>query len=112
MLKGKKWEILRNKIIQRDKWCVECYTKDNLQVHHINQNKEDAREVNLVTLCKSCHIRLHGESKRSAYEAQGIQNFLRSCVRINDGAKDVNHPSWVYPASTGTPSYRDLLKER
>jgi hypothetical protein len=47
----------------RDKFNRRCYiceisesnNKRKLDIHHINYNKNDAREYNLVSLCRNCH---------------------------------------------------------
>ncbi|MGE5733963.1 MAG: HNH endonuclease [Acidobacteriota bacterium] len=68
--KGVRWESdsyrqLCREILQRDGWrCQNCGSRENLQVHHkefrshLGQNDEQ----NLITLCLSCHRRVHGQS--------------------------------------------------
>lgn len=48
---------LRKKIRRRDNLeCQNCDKKNiELHVHHINYNKEDFHEFNLITLCAGCH---------------------------------------------------------
>ncbi len=58
-------ERLKNKILKRDKnKCKECglskekhYKKynTNLHIHHIDYNKKNCKENNLITLCLNCH---------------------------------------------------------
>ncbi len=56
----------RKKVFKRDKnKCVRCGSKKNLAVHHIipvRSSKEGGTEEidNLVTLCKKCHLEMHG----------------------------------------------------
>lgn len=40
-------------------FCEKCGNKTNLCVHHINENRNDNKETNLITLCKSCHQKTH-----------------------------------------------------
>ena len=62
--RGPKWRIIRKEILERDGYmCAICGSKNNLVVHHIepyyiskNNNPE-----NLITLCRSCHIKKHNE---------------------------------------------------
>ncbi|GBR73977.1 hypothetical protein NO1_1228 [Candidatus Termititenax aidoneus] len=35
-----------------------CYTKIILTVHHIDSNKENNSQLNLIALCQKCHLRL------------------------------------------------------
>lgn len=44
--------------------CGHNNNKNDLVVHHINQDNEDNRLDNLKVLCQSCHSRLHYELKR------------------------------------------------
>lgn len=58
---------LRNKIRQRDNFrCQECFRhqdelydnkerKYKLSIHHIDYNKQNNQENNLISLCKNCH---------------------------------------------------------
>ena len=50
---------IRNSIRSRDKHtCQLCSRKGtnfNLEVHHINYQKPDCKELNLITLCNPCH---------------------------------------------------------
>lgn len=58
---GPGWNAnLRKKIRARDgNECVACKRTDRLQVHHRNDSKTDHGEENLVTLCQTCHVRVH-----------------------------------------------------
>jgi len=39
--------------------CIHCSSRNNLVVHHWNKDKKDNRIKNLITLCRSCHAKLH-----------------------------------------------------
>lgn len=74
--KSKRWKDKRNYILKRDKYlCQECkkYGKrvDGDVVHHIIPI-EEAPELafvddNLITICKTCHNRLHPEKGGKYY---------------------------------------------
>ena len=55
---------IAEQIRKRDKYrCQICNKKQNkraLSVHHINYNKQDNREINLITLCIVCHNSTNG----------------------------------------------------
>jgi 5-methylcytosine-specific restriction endonuclease McrA len=57
------YESLRQQVLRRDGWrCQSCGTMSNLEVHHKefrSQLGEDSEE-NLITLCTTCHARVHG----------------------------------------------------
>ena len=52
--------VLKRKIRKRDNYiCQICGKKHSNAVHHINFDKVDCRESNLVTLCHSCHSKVN-----------------------------------------------------
>lgn len=62
----------RKAALERDNYtCQHCGSKNDLQVHHIDGNgttapKESRNNAldNLLTLCRSCHTRIHHETRR------------------------------------------------
>jgi 5-methylcytosine-specific restriction endonuclease McrA len=56
------WDILREKIINRDNgMCILCGTTNDLSVHHKTPLSKggDNEDENLETLCPSCHAKSH-----------------------------------------------------
>jgi len=61
---------LKNQIRQRDNYtCQKCHTneikaskifKRKLHVHHIDYNKDNCNENNLITLCANCNLEVNG----------------------------------------------------
>lgn len=47
--------------------CSICGTNENLEVHHIDKNHNNNVPDNLMTLCSSCHQRVHHQSLETAY---------------------------------------------
>ena len=65
--RGKDWGRLRRLILERDNHtCQSCgkYKAPRLSVHHIIEwrEEEDNSLTNLITLCNSCHKKLHSYS--------------------------------------------------
>ena len=56
-----KWFNLRMSVIERDSFqCVNCGSRDSLQVHHLTYERFKKEQMeDLVTLCKTCHNLLH-----------------------------------------------------
>jgi len=51
---------LKKKILLRDSnKCVNCKTDKKLVIHHIDQNKHNNSDDNLITLCRTCHLKVH-----------------------------------------------------
>jgi hypothetical protein len=49
-------KTLKNKIKERDNNCCQlCGASKDLHVHHIDYNKKNKEENNLITLCRKCH---------------------------------------------------------
>jgi len=64
-----KWKAVRAEVLVRDAArCVQCDSKENLVVDHIEELKDggDAYALNnLETLCKACHsIKTHEEKRK------------------------------------------------
>jgi len=56
------YEQLRQRVLERDSWrCQNCGYHENLEVHHKTPRSRqgDDSEVNLITLCNSCHSNEH-----------------------------------------------------
>ena len=47
------------KIYQFRKECYECWTLDNIQVHHKDHNPWNEDKLNLLPICKKCHISIY-----------------------------------------------------
>ena len=64
---GKQWRRIRYKYVQEHPFCEECLKRGVLvmteQVHHIIPLAEGGTNApeKLMSLCKSCHSRLHAE---------------------------------------------------
>ena len=63
------WNIIREKIYKRDKYkCQLCGKTEKdlvgyykkLTAHHIDYNKKNCKESNLITLCNRCNLRVNG----------------------------------------------------
>jgi hypothetical protein len=70
---------LKEQIKKRDKYkCQLCYKAQEklkylLEVHHIDYNKKNNEQINLISLCKSCHTITN---KRRKYWTAYFQNLM------------------------------------
>ena len=56
---------LKKSIKERDFYiCQLCKTSDDLCVHHIDYNKKNCKENNLITLCRSCNVKVNYNRKK------------------------------------------------
>lgn len=90
---GKSFEVypqsfnkeLKSKIRTRDNFkCVECNAPEkelfrNLDIHHIDENKQNNSEDNLISLCHSCHRKIHNTK-------QDWINYFRNLIKENTNA--------------------------
>lgn len=56
------YDRLRQQVLKRDNWrCQNCGCLENLDVHHkkLRSQGGDDSELNLMTLCNSCHSNEH-----------------------------------------------------
>jgi len=61
-LAAEAYERVRLQVLTRDGWkCQNCGSSRNLQVHHqiFRSHVGDDSELNLITLCNSCHSNEH-----------------------------------------------------
>lgn len=58
---GGKWGYKSYRIYKKlkAKKCSKCGSRKNLQMHHVNRNKQDSSIENLLTVCEKCHIEIH-----------------------------------------------------
>lgn len=47
-----------------EKKCSICGSENNVEIHHINENRYDNRIENLKPVCRKCHQEIDGRSKR------------------------------------------------
>lgn len=60
---------IKLQILSRDKnVCAICGSSLQMVVHHIDWNKENCIENNLISLCRVCHARVHTEMNRQIWE--------------------------------------------
>ena len=67
------WLHIRSRILDLDDYvCRICFVSTSygpLHVHHIDYNRSNNEDSNLVTLCNTCHKQVHFESyKPSEHE--------------------------------------------
>ncbi len=87
------WKEIRAVILKRAEDACELCAAENhqdhwktgskvvLTVHHINGEKEDNRDANLLALCQRCHLRLHaprGERKEPPNLKAIVKQWLKN----------------------------------
>jgi len=55
----KQERILFDELRERVGKCWICESTENLNVHHIDLNRENNDSINLVVVCKRCHGKIH-----------------------------------------------------
>ena len=76
-MKSLEWQMMRKKILKRDKYtCQGCGDKTKLEVHHITYKrvgKEDTSD--LVSVCRFCHQAIHN---KYGYDYSSIFPLIKS----------------------------------
>lgn len=68
---------VRLKILKEDDYtCQVCYSLAT-NVHHISGDREDNHRANLVSLCRSCHMKSHGTRREKEKWRQFFEELLR-----------------------------------
>ncbi len=66
-------------VINRDGGeCTACGSNEDLIVHHKDGNDRNNEVGNLITLCRSCHVKTHDISVRSPYKRKIVNWRLRA----------------------------------
>jgi len=85
MLRGNKHIKWKKKVLKRDKCCVICKTKDNLEAHHLYSYRHypDKRYSvrNGVTLC-SFHHELFHTSYMSSYREKTTRKKFKNFIEL------------------------------
>ena len=58
------WKKKRSEILDRDGYCTQCGSGENLEAHHMIPVKDGGEKLdndNLMTVCKQCHNFLHNK---------------------------------------------------
>lgn len=53
-------------------------------LHHINEDKTDNSFINLIFVCRSCHIRIHNSKILNANFSQKVLNFKTELINTNE----------------------------
>ena len=79
--------------------CVICTSMENLHGHHVDGNAQNNCLTNIVTLCQSCHMTLHGA------EREKPPRLLWPELKLYGETREYSiFRSKVYPTSSPTES--------
>lgn len=56
--------------------CVVCDTTDSIVVHHLDGDRSNNTDSNLVSICKSCHTKVHCTPNPVDQKIRGLQSEL------------------------------------
>lgn len=100
------WSKRRLEVLRRDRFrCQMCGTAKNLRVHHINYEHlgTDAELDDLITLCDTCHKKVHEEDirKKQAAKAEALklkaqrhERLLIVALRVlSESSRDPDNPT-------------------
>jgi len=64
------------KELKKGESCRMCGSKIDLQVHHIDENRQNNQMSNLIILCRSCHSKQH-RKKEWGQKMKKTQDFSK-----------------------------------
>lgn len=86
-LNSSKWRCISDKRKRHDHYeCVFCHSKENLNVHHKTYDRlgnEDLKD--LITVCKSCHIKIHD------YDLQNDKTVIELKSELQDAKQEIEY---------------------
>jgi len=71
----------------KEKRCMLCNSRfgegnKRLQIHHVDKNRNNNKELNLLIVCKKCHILIHNPSSWYVSSVLNMWNNGCSAVKI------------------------------
>lgn len=75
--------------------CAVCGATEQLQVHHIDKGRTNHNPDNLITLCQSCHLRMHSHNLETAYIDTIVQIESAGEQEVYDIEMASNHHNFV-----------------
>lgn len=75
--------------------CECCGTTENLEVHHKDKDRENNDPSNLLTVCESCHQRIHNMSLEIPYEDKIVSIEKVGTETVYDIEMDSEYPNFV-----------------
>lgn len=77
---------LKSTVRQRDgNLCKECGSSESLSVHHIDYDKTNCSDTNLITLCNSCHVKTN--FNRAYWQERYSSMIISITATHTDGRK-------------------------
>jgi thymidylate synthase ThyX len=75
--------------------CEICNTSKNLEVHHIDENRKNHNPNNLLTVCESCHLRLHSKNLNILYFDKIVEIKSVGLEKVYDITMKSNYKNFI-----------------
>lgn len=87
----------KTRIRRRDGFvCASCRRRRRLDVHHINYTKYTVA-VNCISLCRSCHIKVHADLSPTTRTAWATKFYRLACLREGVKTERQLREAWRLP---------------
>lgn len=75
--------------------CEVCGATEGLEVHHTDKNRNNNDPANLMTVCESCHQRIHSQNLLTAYADDVIEIVDAGVQTVYDIEMDSEHHNFA-----------------
>lgn len=82
-----------NKLLENH--CKLCNNPNDLEVHHLDENRDNNQPSNLLTLCKNCHMQLHNKNLKFVYFDEIISITPHETIDVYDLSVDSNFKNYI-----------------
>ena len=77
----------------RCEWCNQDFREAALHIHHINSNRDDDREANLIVLCPNCHALAEDEGYNNITPTRLRARVSNRSPRRKELIRDILNPN-------------------
>lgn len=74
--------------------CAICESNENLEVHHIDKNRQNNNPENLLTVCEKCHQRIHNHSLEQIFADEVISKEFVCVQKVYDIEMDEEYHNY------------------
>jgi len=75
--------------------CLICNSEKNLQVHHLDEDRNNNELENLFTICKTCHMQVHNKNLKFLYFDEIVSITPCEIIDVYDLSVDSKYKNYI-----------------